>query len=428
MTETRSLVQWLERLETLHPNEMDLGLERVSAVAHRLQLLPLAVPAITIAGTNGKGSTAAVLEALLEFGGKRVGSCGSPHFLSFNERIRVGGENVDDESIVQAFEQIDAAREEISLTYFEFATLAALLVFRAREVDVVILEVGLGGRLDAVNIVDASLAVITSIDLDHQQWLGASRDLIAVEKAGVFRPGQAVVIAEPDPPESLRSAVAESGVDALYLGVDFHIEQRDHNWAGKIRSKVGERVLPEIEMGPILPVNICAALQAAEILGQPLSDSDLLAALATVKLPGRRESQELAGRHYILDVAHNPASVNKLLDYINVTNCNRKTIALFSVMSDKDIEGILEPCSGHFDAWFLAEQPDNPRAAASSDLAEMLRSKGHQMISTSKNIHQAFRRAQSIMADGDTLVVFGSFFTVAAVMPLLDKDRRKEAK
>jgi dihydrofolate synthase/folylpolyglutamate synthase len=428
MLDAPSLAQWLERLETLHPNEMELGLERVAAVAHRLRLLPVAVPVISIAGTNGKGSTAAVLEAVLGEVGSNVGVCSSPHFMSFNERIRVGGTNVDDDAIIRAFEQIDEARDEISLTYFEFATLAALLVFRERKVDVVILEVGLGGRLDAVNIVDASVAVISSIDLDHQEWLGETRELIAYEKAGIFRRGQAAVIAEPDPPESLRTFARETGVQALYLGEDFRLQERGALWSATLASGDGPRTLPEMPVGSVLPANICAALQVIELLGECFSDQQLLSALAKLKLPGRRERCELTGRNYLLDVAHNLAAINKLLEYIDVTDCNGRNIALFSVMGDKDIEGMLEACSGRFDAWFLADQPDNSRAARASDLADVLYSKGNQMVSISKNIRQAFRRAQSLMTEGDRLVIFGSFFTVAAVMPLLEKDRRKEAQ
>jgi dihydrofolate synthase/folylpolyglutamate synthase len=210
-----SLSQWLDRLEKLHPSVMDLGLERVGSVAQSLQLLPVPVPVIAVSGTNGKGSTSAVLEAILVEVGLKVGVCSSPHFERFNERIRVGGAEVADSLIVDAFEQIDVARGATSLTYFEFATLAALVVFREVAVDIMVLEVGLGGRLDAVNIVDASVAVLTSIGLDHQQWLGDTRELIAVEKAGIFRRGRAAVIAEPDPPSSLIQVVDDIDIGMI---------------------------------------------------------------------------------------------------------------------------------------------------------------------------------------------------------------------
>ena len=418
-----SLRQWLARLETLHPDEMDLGLDRISAVAHALKLLPLSVPVITVSGTNGKGSTSAVLEATLVEVGQRVGVCSSPHFLRFNERIRVGGVEVGDGPIIDAFETIEAAREDISLTYFEFATLAALLVFRTLGVEFVILEVGLGGRLDAVNIVDAPVAVITSIELDHQQWLGDTRELIAVEKAGIFRRGQKAVIAEPDPPLSLLEAAREAGVDALYLGRDFHVESHPGRWRGILRNIDGSsRHLPELATAALLPVNICAALQALHCADVVFSDQQLSSALAGMNLPGRRERRELAGSEYILDVAHNPASVIKLLEFIDLTPCKGRTIALFSVMADKDVKAMVQSCAGRFDSWFLADQADNKRACAAADLAEILRGEGNQLVNVSSSIPQAFRCAQREMTGDDRLVIFGSFFTVAAVMPLLEPD------
>ena len=338
----------------------------------------------------------------------------------------MGGTEVADGFIVAAFEQIDRAREEISLTYFEFATLAALLVFREFDVDLMILEVGLGGRLDAVNMVDASVAVITSIELDHQQWLGDTRDLIAVEKAGVFRRGQAVVIAEPDPPDSLFAVAEEAGVKARYIGRDFFVEESPGGWRAALQNTDGSRRLcPEMEAGGLLPANICAALQALLLAGETFSDPQLSAALAGIDLPGRRQLRNLAGRSYLLDVAHNPAAINKLLEYIELTPCNGRTIALFSVMADKDIRTMVQACTGYFDGWFLADQPDNDRAIDAAGLAEVLRGQGEQILSISKNIRQGFRRAQGHMREGDRLVIFGSFFTVAAVMPLLDKDSRK---
>lgn len=424
-----SLAQWLERLEKLHPKEMDLGLDRVSAVAHKLQLLPLSVPVVTVSGTNGKGSASAVLEAVLGEVGRRVGVCSSPHFLRFNERIRVDGHEVDDGLIIEAFETIEAARGDISLTYFEFATLAALLVFRTQRVEFVILEVGLGGRLDAVNIVDASVAVITSIELDHQQWLGDTRELIAVEKAGIFRRGQKAVIAEPKPPQSLLETAAATGVDALYLGRDFIVESNAGQWRAILRNMDGSsRRLPELASGALLPANTCAALQALLCAGEAFTDQQLTAALAGLKLPGRRERRELAGNEYILDVAHNPASVVKLLEFIDLTPCKGRTIALFSAMEDKDIAAMVEICADHFDCWYLADQADNERACAAADLAEILRQGGNPLVKISSNIPQAFECAQREMTRGDRLVIFGSFFTIAAVMPLLGADRGIEAQ
>ena len=423
-----SLEQWLQQLECLHPDEIELGLERVSAVAHKLALLPVTQPVITVAGTNGKGSTVAVLEALLSETGRSTGVFTSPHFMRFNERIRVDGNEAADREIVSAFAAIERARDGISLTYFEFATLAALLVFRARQPDIVILEVGLGGRLDAVNIVDPAVAVITSIDLDHQAWLGRSRGEIAREKAGILRQDTPVVIADEAPPAELMTCVSEAAAcPVLCLGRDFTVEKTGEAWQGVLCQAEGlQRVLPKQPHGALLPSNICAALQAALLLGTEFSDEQVLAALGKVAPVGRRQALHLAGRDYVLDVAHNPAAVNKLLENISITPCKGKNIALFSVMEDKDIHAIIAAAAAFFDAWFLAEQPANARAAAASDVADLLYGQGQNMISVSKNLRQAFRRAQSLMVEGDRLVVFGSFYTVAAVLPLLDKDRSKD--
>jgi len=418
-----SLEQWLQRLETLHPNAVELGLERVADVANRLQLLPVAQPVVTVGGTNGKGSTVAVLEALLNEAGYSTGVYTSPHLLRFNERIRVAGVDVSDTEITEAFVVIDEARGAVSLTYFEFATLAALLIFKFRAPDIVVLEVGLGGRLDAVNIVHPSVVVITSIDLDHQVWLGRTRGEIAREKAGIMRSGTPVVIADPDPPHELLQCVAEVAASpVLYLGREFTVAVAQGEWQAVLQhADGGSRQLVPQPKGSLLPENICAAVQAALLLGIEFSDDCLSRALAIAAPVGRRQEWRVAGRDYVLDVAHNPASVLKLLEYLSITNCNGKTICLFSVMSDKDIQAIVAVAAGHFDAWFLADQPDNSRAAGAADIAALLSKSGETMISISKNLRQALRRAQGIMAAGDRLVVFGSFSTVAAVLPLLDK-------
>jgi dihydrofolate synthase/folylpolyglutamate synthase len=422
-----SLTQWLRRLETVHPKEVDLGLERVLSVAHALQLLPLKQPVVTVAGTNGKGSTIAVLEALIGEAGYRAGVFTSPHLLRFNERVRVAGVDASDAEIVHAFGLIDQARGAVSLTYFEFAALAALLIFEASELDFVILEVGLGGRLDAVNIVDASVAVITSIDLDHQGWLGSSRGEISREKAGILRSGCPVVIADPNPPPELLGCVVDVGASpALYLGREFSVAAVDGQWQAQLQMPDGaSRMLSAVTNGSLLPENIAAAVQASLLLGIEFSDDCLAGALAKVAAVGRREVRQIAGREYVLDVAHNPASASKLLEFLSATPCNGKRICVFSVMADKDISSIIDATAGHFDGWFLGDQPGNTRAASATEIAALLNDRGQTMVSISKNLRQALRRAQSVAVEGDRLVVFGSFYTVAAVLPLLDKDHRK---
>ena len=418
-----SLRQWLARLETLHPNPVDLGLERVARVARTLGVIPVEVPVVTVAGTNGKGSTVAVLEAVLQQCGQLAGVYTSPHLLRFNERIRVGGEEASDAEIVAAFEAIDRARKDTSLTYFEFATLAGLFVFRARKVDVVVLEVGLGGRLDAVNIVDPAVAVITRIDLDHQDWLGSDRGTIACEKGGIMRSGVPLVIADRAPPEQLIALADTVGArPVLRLGQDFDCQYVGADWAGRLQRPDGEQqALPKRRRGSLLPDNICAGLQAALQLGCEFDQGQLAAALGSAAPRGRCERFTVADHEVVLDVAHNPGSVYNLVEYLSVTPCQGKTISIFSVMGDKDVGAMIEAAGQCFDCWLVAGQPANPRAALAADIAQQLAQQGQVVESISDDLRQAFRRAQALLNSGDRLVVFGSFFTVAEVLPLLEQ-------
>ena len=423
------LDQWLQRLEQLHPSEIELGLQRCGEVARRLDLLPLPCPVLTVAGTNGKGSTVAVAEAVALAVGERTGAFTSPHFLRFNERIRVAGQEVSDSQIITAFEQIDAARDEISLTYFEFATLAGLLIFRERGVSLAILEVGLGGRLDSVNLVDADVAVITSIDLDHQDWLGDDIDTIAQEKAGILREGRPAVIASLAPPEGLSRAIQDIGAKPVYLGESYGFEASDNSLKLTLQRGPGEKAVFLLPPAlPVQPENACAALQAALLLGIDLDALDVAEVLSGLTLVGRLQTEVVDGVRLTLDVAHNPGAVDKLVEHIDATHCNKKTIAIFSAMKDKDIPAMIERSLAAFDAWFLADQPEQPRAAKAADIAAILHQQGCGMISVSKNLRQAYRRARSLLDEGDNLVVFGSFHTVAAILPLIEKDRRKEQR
>lgn len=420
-----TLDRWLSHLETVHPTEIELGLGRVHEVASRLELLPWTVPTITVAGTNGKGSVVAVCEAALVAMGVSVGVYTSPHFLVFNERIRVDGENAGDAEIIEAFEAIDAARGAISLTYFEFATLASLYVFRHRGVEQVVLEVGLGGRLDAVNIVDTDVAVITRIDLDHQDWLGDDLEAIGAEKAGILRAGAPAVIADVHPPKAL----CRAGAAASYFRVG-------QEWQAETLAGVTHMTLAgtseSLEMqldGPrgLQPENVGAALQALVLAGYMPVQNAVLVALSRLALIGRQQLETVGPVEVILDVAHNPAAVQKLINYLSQKPSRGKTIALFSAMSDKDVHGMIRACISEVDAWFLADIADAPRAASASDLAAVVHEAGGHMISVSKNMRQAWRRAFTLLGEGDRLVVFGSFLTVAAALPLLEKDKARQA-
>ncbi len=421
-----SLADWLARLETLHPKEIELGLERVAVVANRLQLLPVAVPVITVAGTNGKGSVVGAVEALVTHKGLRAGVCTSPHLLRFNERIRVAGEDASDADIVAAFAEIEAARGEVSLTYFEFATLAALLVFRQQAVDIVVLEVGLGGRLDAVNIVDPSVAVITSIALDHEAWLGNNLDGIAREKAGILRRSTPAVIACTDVPEGLREAVVESGAEAYWFGQCFGAAVAEPAAPAWISASSGERrTLPSLQNPALLEQNLLAAVQALECVGVAVASSEASSVLPTLQIAGRRQQRALGALQVVLDVAHNPAAVVKLVEFLQQNPAEKRTIAVFSAMADKDIPSMVRLIAGSVDAWFLADQPGNARTIKAASIAECLRAEGQGMISVSRNLRQALARARSVASVGDRLLVFGSFHTVAAAMAWLAREQGK---
>ena len=417
----RPLAEWLQRLEAIHPAEIELGLDRIRTVASALNLLPYPLPVVTIAGTNGKGSTAAVLERVLRADGMTTGLSTSPHFLRFNERIRVNGAPVSDADITASFDRIDAARGDTTLTYFEFATLSSLLIFLQHDADIAILEVGLGGRLDAMNLVDADIAVITSIALDHQDWLGDSRELIGREKAGIARSGKPVVVADNDPPAGLLEFLHDVGAMPLRIGEDFGAR--------------GDTVFVHIDnpstavpctYPPALRAeNVAAALQVAALLGVDLATLDVTALVCAAAPPGRLQRVLRDDREYLLDVAHNPAAVENLLEYLDANPGPGKTLALFSVMADKDIHAMMRRCKSRFDEWFLADLAQVPRAASSSQVAAILHEQEEYNVVCFEAPDTAFAEAQSRLQAHDRLVVFGSFHTVAGVLPLLGGDRRE---
>lgn len=419
----RSLSDWLCMLETLHPNPIDLGLERVSTVAARLSLLPVAVPVITVAGTNGKGSTVSLIEALLTQSGRLTGVFTSPHLLRYNERIRVGCQEAEDEEIVAAFSAIDTARGDISLTYFEFSALAALLVCRAREVDVLVLEVGLGGRLDAVNIVDAQVAVITRIDLDHQQWLGDSRQAIAAEKAGIMRAHRPVVIGDIDPPGSLMDCAQNVGAAPIRcLGQGFGVNHQGGQWQGWLMGAKGETLtLPRLDRGNILPENIVTAVQACLELGWRYDATAVQEAVVKAQPKGRCQSVSMGAIELVLDVAHNPAAVYNLVAFLDLSHCSGKTICVFSAMNDKDIGGMIDAADGRFEAWFLAEGDGHARVAAADAIADLLAARGQRVHRICHSPAAAYQAARAELDDGDRLVVFGSFVTVAAALAAVEQ-------
>ncbi len=421
---SQSLNQWLARLESMHPKAIDMGLTRVSEVAHRLGLT-FDCPVITVGGTNGKGSTCAMLESLLMQGGYRVGLYTSPHILQFNERARLSGQSASDDELCAAFEQVDAARGEVSLTYFEFSTLAILKLFADARLDAVILEVGLGGRLDAVNIIDADVAIVTSVDLDHMEYLGDTREKIGFEKAGIFRPGRAAICSDPEPPASLIEHANAIGADLWLFGRDFNYsgDRQQWNYGGR-NMRRHSLAYPSLR-GANQLLNASAALAALEVLRErlPLGAQEVRSGLVLVELPAR--FQVLPGRpSVILDVAHNPHAAATLAQNLDNMGFYPYTHAVFGAMADKDIAGILAQLRERVDHWYLTDLP-LPRAASAAALADALAKAGiaessgpdsECRIRCFATPAEAYAAARNDAGENDRIVVFGSFLTVAGVM------------
>ena len=398
-----SLSAWLERLESQHPVEIELGLDRVSAVADKLGLRSSPPPTLTVAGTNGKGSVVAVLSVALVHSGKRVGRYTSPHLNRFNERICIDDVEVRDAELVAAFEAIEYASASISLTYFEVATLAALWIFREREVDVQVLEVGLGGRLDAVNIIDADLSVVTSIGLDHTDWLGDTRELIAIEKAGVARREQPCIVADPDPPDSLLSTLRAVGAKIFLLNREWRVV------GGEMQTESDQRYQLSGNTG-LLPVNLGAAIQALELSGLVTVDQSLVDQLASVSLTGRLTRIHMENYELVLDVAHNVESVFQLVKFLREYPVSGKTFAVFGVMGDKPIRDMLALCETAFDEWNLINLRHVPRAMSTERLAEFFEPIG--AVTNQGPLPDLWQSLMSRVSTGDRIVVFGSFFSV----------------
>ena len=411
----KSLEEWLSYLESLHPKNIELGLDRTNEVKQRLGLDP-SFTIITVAGTNGKGSTCAMLEAILRAAGYRVGCYTSPHLLRYNERVRIGGTEVDDESLCRAFEAVELARGEISLTYFEFGTLAATWLFHQERLDAAILEVGLGGRLDAVNAFDPDCAIVTSVDLDHMDYLGEDRESIGHEKAGVFRAGKPAVCADPSPPRSLLEHARETGADLKCIGPDFGADMRDGQWL--FRSKGGwclSLPLPALR-GAYQLGNASASLAALEALQHrlPITPENIRCGLLEATVPGR--FQVLPGKPVvILDVAHNPHAAGALAGNLGQMWCAGKTITVFAMLADKDIAGVIDALRGQIDLWLVAGI-EHARGASADALESQLRLAGIGAVQTFSSIAAAYRHACQIAGEDDRIAAFGSFYTVAEVM------------
>ena len=424
----RSLAEWLSLLESRHPSEIELGLERVDTVWKRFQSTDSSTPftcqVITVAGTNGKGSCIASMQAVLLAHGYSVGSFTSPHFLVYNERICLDGQPVDDACIVAAFELIESLRDDVSLTYFEFNTLAALIIFTQKSPQIALLEVGLGGRLDAANIIDADVAVLTSVDLDHQQWLGNTRAKIAKEKLGIARAGKPLIVGESNYPDNFAQLVASTKADALWIGQDFDYRAQNQQFAVNLCAAENQPISVDMLANQgLLAINKTIALQALTSLGCLLDSETCQSALQNIPILGRQQQMEYQSIPMILDVAHNPAAALKLAE--NLKDRPGKTIAVASVLDDKDWQSMVANLHSQIDYWFIAELAGISRAAKGQSLLKLLYNAGGQGM-LCESVDSAFRSALSKADETDTILVFGSFHTVAKVLEFISMEVESE--
>lgn len=427
-TDEASLSDWLRYLEALHPRNIELGLERVKAVAQRLAL-ELDGVTFVVAGTNGKGSTCAMLEAILLAAGYKVGLYTSPHLIDFNERARINGQPAGDAALVEQLHAVEAARGDISLTYFEFTTLAILRLFSQSNLDAVVLEVGLGGRLDAVNIVDADCAIVTSVDIDHTDWLGDTREKIGLEKAHVFRPGRPAICGDPMPPRTLVDHAEAIGADLWLFGRDFNYSGDRQQWAYGGRAQRRNALAYPALRGANQLLNASAALAALEAMRDRLAvpQQAVRQGLLQATLPGR--FQILPGQPIvILDVAHNPQAAAVLAQNLSNMGFHPYTHAVFAMLGDKDADGVAAKLAGVVDHWYCAGLA-GARGRSGPELAGRVRAllpvpapgDEPRTVQAFDDVLQAWQAARKRAGEGDRIVVFGSFLTVAAVLEALGR-------
>jgi dihydrofolate synthase/folylpolyglutamate synthase len=417
-----TLSEWLAYLETLHPKAIAMGLDRVSAVFARLGVA-LTCPVITVGGTNGKGSTCALLECMLRAGGYRVGAYTSPHLLRYNERVRIDAADATDDALLEAFAAVESVRLTTPLTYFEFGTLAALCLLARADLDVVVLEVGLGGRLDAVNVIDADVAIVTTVAIDHVDYLGTTREDIGREKAGIFRPGAFAICADRSPPATLLAQASAIDARLLRIGIDYDFTAHDGQW--NYRGPGGARhglPMPALR-GAYQLANAATALAALDVLRDRLAVSmgAIREGLVSVELPGRL--QVLPGRPVtVFDVAHNPQAAAALADGLASMGFHPRTWAVFGIMADKDIDSVIAALLPRVDRWYIASLPP-PRGATAEDLRLRLEAAGVAPadIRDFADPALAYRAVREAVVEADRIIIFGSFLTVAAALALTDR-------
>jgi dihydrofolate synthase / folylpolyglutamate synthase len=414
----RPLADWLDQQQKSHPSAIDLDLTRVRSVAQRMGLLPPRYRVVTVAGTNGKGSTVAYLDALFRGAGKRTGRFTSPHLVRYNERICIDGVEAGDGDLIASFERIDAARASTTLTFFEYNALAALDLFARKPVDVAVLEVGLGGRLDATNIVDADVGVVCSIGLDHVDWLGDSVEQIGREKAGIFRPGRPAVLGAAPMPNSVWQVIEELGAQAVAPGQQYQVRVHGDSWDFECGG-LQLRDLPRPALAGEHQVGNAAAALAAVVyggFGLRLDHAGVSAALRSVKVAGR--FQRVAGEvEWILDVAHNVQAAETLRDNLRRLPRARRTLAICGILGDKDIRGITATLAGEVDAWILASL-EGARAVSTRQIAEALPPSAS-VLAHAHDVAEACRVARASARPGERVLVFGSFLTVGPALEFL---------
>lgn len=425
-----TLSEWLLRLERMHPTAIEMGLERVQRAKTELGLVP-SFPVITVGGTNGKGSTCMMLEAILSHAGYRVGCYTSPHLLRYNERVRIGRKEATDDELCEAFRVVESARMRsgVSLTYFEFGTLAAMYLFGQAKVEVAILEVGLGGRLDAVNVFDTDCAILTSVDFDHMDYLGNTREQIGFEKAGIFRRGKAAICSEPDVPASVHHHAHAIGANFMHIGERFGYSATPHSWSYWSNGEKRHSLPYPALRGPYQLKNASACLAALDSLKDalPVTMSDIRYGLLDVVWPGR--FQVLPGRPVtVLDVAHNPGAARALAASLDSMERFHKTYAVFAMLKDKDITGVARALAPSVDIWLISGI-DAPRGASADEVAHALEAlqvagvmsgeadgDGTGVIRKFRRPAEAYAYACEQAARNDRICVFGSFHTVADVL------------
>ena len=418
----RTLADWLAHIERQHPKSIDMGLQRVREVAARMRLPRPAKRVITVGGTNGKGSTVAFVEAIARAHGWKVGCYTSPHLLRYNERVRIDGVDAGDAALVAGFEAVEAARGDTSLTYFEYGTLCALWLFARSKLDLAVLEVGLGGRLDAVNVVDADASIITTVDLDHQDWLGEDIEAIGFEKAGIARPFKPLVLGDDDPPASVLRHAYAIGAQSWRIANDFFAEPLDaETWRWREVGFSMDLPMPALA-APVQLRNAACAIAAVRTLRARIDKQTYAEGVANARVAGRLQRFERNGAEVVVDVGHNPQAARALAQWLRAQP-RRRTLAVYAALADKDVAGVAQALAGVVDGWHIAGLSDaGPRGLGVDDFARQLAGSAAADAARHVGVDAALQAAMAQAGPGGRVLVFGSFHTAAAALGHLGAD------